>query len=69
VVVGATHLAFGDLGGESREVAATDEPGDILRLVCSIPVIEVQNQWVSLTAVDAGMSQQMPVGQLLASIA
>jgi hypothetical protein len=69
MIVRAPNLAFGDLCAQAREVTASDKPGNLLCFQRRIFVVEIENDRIGFAAVHAWMSQQVVVGEELASVA
>jgi len=61
VAVRAADIAFVDLREHRRAVALCGEPGDCLTLVGSVTVVELENQRITLPAIDARMGSKVRI--------
>lgn len=59
MAVSATYVAFLDFGAESQRVPGMNEPTHIGQLEGRVPMIELQDDGISLSTVDARMSREV----------
>src|SRR5438477_8056290 len=59
MAVSAAHVALVDLGPENQCVAGVNEPTNSGQFQRRVAMIELQNDWIGLSAIDAWMSRQV----------